>query len=88
MIEKIFVFLLLVLIGTLVIWQHDDYENKTREYYYCTPYNSNQNPPLPPLTRLELNNFEMNYPDFTSNYECNFKFYTPKQFNLMRKTRK
>ena len=88
MIEKLFFIVFASLVGALIYWQNENYNNKLREYYYCTPYDPIQDPHLPPLNDLELGNFETNYPNFTSKYNCDSKLYTPKQFHLMRKTTK
>ena len=88
MIEKLFLIVFVSFIGILFYSQNESYNNKLKEYYYCTPYNPVEDPSIPPLTNLELVNFETNYPNFTSKYICDLKLYTPKQFYLMRKARK
>lgn len=88
MLEKIFAILFISAIGSLIYYNNLTYEHDLREYYYCTPYNIAEDPPLPPLHTLELNNFEINYPDFTTKYRCESKRYTQKQFHIMRKARK
>ena len=88
MLEKIFVILFISAIGFLIYYNNLTYEQNLRDYYYCTPYNIAEDPPLPPLHTLELNNFEINYPDFTTKYKCESKRYTRKQFHIMRKATK
>jgi hypothetical protein len=88
MLEKIFVLLLIIFIVSIVYYDDHTYNNNLKEYYYCTPYNIDQDPVLPPLTHLELKNFEEKYVNFNANYNCQIKFYTSKQFHIMRKARK
>jgi hypothetical protein len=88
MLEKIFAILFVSAIGALIYYNNLTYEHSLREYYYCTPYNTTEDPPLPPLRALEINNFEINYPDFSTKYKCELKRYTQKQFYIMRKVRK
>lgn len=88
MLEKTFAILFVSFIGFLIYYNDLAYKQDLREYYYCTPYNPTEDPPLPPLHALELNNFEINYPNFTTKYRCKPKHYTRKQFYIMTKVRK
>ena len=88
MIEKLFIVAFVLFISVLLYFEDNNYHNNLKEYYYCTPYDLAQDPSLPPLTYLELNNFEKNYLNFTTKYRCEIKLYTRKQFHLMRKARK
>lgn len=88
MIEKIFAILFIIFSFVIYYYCNDNYNNNLKEYFYCIPYNKEQDPQLPILTRLELNNFEKNYLHFNINYACESKLYTSKQFSIMRKTRK
>lgn len=85
MLEKIFFIFFVSIVFTLMYWNNETYNKDLREHFYCTPYDIEEDPQLPPLTKIELDNFEINYPHFTTKYKCRSKLYTRKQFNLMRK---
>lgn len=88
MLEKIFILFFIIFIVSIVYYDTNNYDNNLKEYYYCTPFNIDEDPVLPPLTHIELNNFETKYLNFNSKYNCQIKFYTPKQFHIMRKAKK
>jgi|13_taG_2_1085334.scaffolds.fasta_scaffold40535_2 hypothetical protein len=88
MIEKLFAIALISFVAMGVYYQDKNYHDDLREYYYCTPYHQDEDPPIPPLAKFELNNFEKNYPNFNTKYNCEAKLYTRNQFYIMRKARK
>lgn len=88
MIEKLFIVAFISFILTALYFEDKSYNNDLKEYYYCIAYDNTQDPPIPPLNDFELNNFERNYPDFTTKYRCEIKLYTRKQFYTMRKANK
>lgn len=88
MIEKSFWAFFISFIVIIIYLGEQSYKNDLKEYYYCTPYNNSLDPPIPPLNDSELNNFQNNYPDFTTKYTCEINLYTRKQFDVMRKAMK
>lgn len=79
-------FVLLVIVG--LFYENYNYENVPKEYYDCKPYDSTLDPVLPLLTQYELDNFEKNYNNFLTKYNCKIKMYTRKQFSIIRKSTK
>ncbi len=88
MIDKIALVIIISLVVFGLKYHNHSYQTELREYYYCMPYDLTQDPSIPPLTKLEIINFEKNYPNFTVAYYCEQKLYTRKQFHIMRKARK
>ena len=85
--EKLFVVAVVIFLILIFYYEDDNYRNDLREYYYCKPYNNIEDPPLPPITSLELENFEKSFINFNIKYKCQQKLYTRKQFYIIRKAR-
>ena len=88
MIEKIFFILLLAFVSWMFYERDQSLNFRLKDYYYCVPNELNQNPPIPPLTKNELENFDTTYQDFSLHYSCQIKPLTVKQFSIMRKATK